>query len=163
MRLDQPPRLMQPTVAVRDSWLVGERAYCVSANGRTACRTASRRNCSIARPRTSGKSLPNGKGPHLVGSAHHLLLVHLRRALPGRAGHSPQADPGAGGVRPAHRLRRRTPVAPASVSARPSAAGEEEDLAWLDLPGLIEERRERAGDGAGIAAALRKGLGGHED
>jgi hypothetical protein len=24
---------MQPTVAVRDSWLAGERAYCILANG----------------------------------------------------------------------------------------------------------------------------------
>src|ERR1022692_3104922 len=59
MRLDQPPRLMQPTVAVRDSWLVGERAYCVSANGRTACRRtgvlrAGRRLDGTARSRDRG-------------------------------------------------------------------------------------------------------------
>ncbi len=53
----------------------------------------------------------------------------------------------------------------AGVADRPrgSVAGEEEDLAWLYLGGLVEERDEGAGDGGGVGAVLGEGLGGDED
>jgi predicted acetyltransferase len=35
MRLSEPPRLKRPTVAVRDSWLAGERADCAQSGAST--------------------------------------------------------------------------------------------------------------------------------
>ena len=44
-----------------------------------------------------------------------------------------------------------------------SVAGQEEDIAVLDLAGLVEERREGAGDGGCVGAVLGEGLGRDED
>ena len=46
---------------------------------------------------------------------------------------------------------------------RRSVAGQEDDVAVLDLAGLVEERGEGAGDGGCVGAVLGEGLGRDKD